>query len=212
MWKSWGNPNPVTRKVFHMATTRKSRKSGTRQRKTRTVVQKPSGAFHPRVQKVGPEHFGIVCVDCAKVRSKFMVADFYGNILMPPTVLEHNRLSLDAAIALVRATFAERAILDSIVAIERTGRYHQTVQRAFANAAFEKELRPLFSPFSMAVFFLARLFSFVDSAVRQVLLKCHNALFRHACSKQLNMLQLLQPSKFPQAHISDICARQIQFL
>jgi transposase len=137
MWKSWGNPNPVTRKVFHMATTRKSRKSGTRQRKARTVVQKPSGAFHPRVQKVGPEHFGIVCVDCAKARSKFMVADFYGNILMLPTVLEHNRLSLDAAIALVRATFAERAVLDSIVAIERTGRYHQTVQRAFANAAFE---------------------------------------------------------------------------
>jgi hypothetical protein len=32
-------------------------------------LQKPRGAFHPRVQQVGPEHFGIVTVDCAKARS-----------------------------------------------------------------------------------------------------------------------------------------------
>jgi transposase len=120
-----------------MATTRKSRKSGTRQRKARLVVQKPSGTFHPRVQKVGPDHFGIVSIDCAKARSKFMVADFYGNILRPPTILEHNRPSLDAAVSQVRAAFTELAIQDSIVAIERTGRYHQTVQRAFAGAGFE---------------------------------------------------------------------------
>jgi transposase len=120
-----------------MATTRKSRKSGTRRRKTRLVIQKPSGAFHPRVQKVGPEHFGIVCIDCAKVRSKFMVTDFYGNILFPPTVYEHNQPGLEAAIAQVRATFAKHGIQDNLVAIERTGRYHQIVQRAFAAAGFE---------------------------------------------------------------------------
>jgi hypothetical protein len=32
------------------------------------AVPKPRGTFHPRVQKVGPEHFGIVSVDCAKAR------------------------------------------------------------------------------------------------------------------------------------------------
>ena len=53
-------------------------------------IAKPSGSLHPRVQKVGPEHFGIVAVDCAKARSKWMLADFYGSILIPPTVLEHN--------------------------------------------------------------------------------------------------------------------------
>ena len=41
-------------------------------------VAKPSGCIHPRVQKVGPEHFGIVPVDCAKARSKWMLTDFYG--------------------------------------------------------------------------------------------------------------------------------------
>ena len=41
-------------------------------------VGKPRGVLHPRVQQVGPEHFGIVCFDCAKARSKFLLADFYG--------------------------------------------------------------------------------------------------------------------------------------
>jgi len=123
-----------------MTATRKSGKSGTRQRKLRLVVNKPRGTFHPRVQKVGPEHFGVVCFDCAKARSKFIVADFYGNILVHFTVVEHNRLDLADAIAQVRAAFAKHDIQDSIVAIERTGRYHQIVQRTFAAAGFETRL------------------------------------------------------------------------
>lgn len=49
-------------------------------------VAKPSGSIHPRVQKFAPEHFGIVPVDCAKARSKWMLTDFYGKILIPPQV------------------------------------------------------------------------------------------------------------------------------
>ncbi len=123
-----------------MATTRTSRKGGTRRPKVRLVVHKARGAFHPRVQKVGPEHFGLVSVDCAKARSKFMVADFYGKVLIPPTVLEHNLFALEAAVAQVRDAFAKHAIHDSLVAIERTGRYHQIVQRSFATAKFETRL------------------------------------------------------------------------
>ena len=123
-----------------MATTRRSGKTGTRRRKARQFIQKPSGAFHLRVQKVGPEHFALVSVDCAKARSKFMVADFYGNVLVPPTTLEHNRPELDAAIEQVRAAFVKHSIQDGLVAIERTGRYHQIVQRTFAAATFETRL------------------------------------------------------------------------
>ena len=61
-----------------------SRRTARRPRRPISVA-KPSGSIHPRVQKVGPEHFGIVAVDCAKARSKWMLADFYGNILIPPT-------------------------------------------------------------------------------------------------------------------------------
>ena len=53
--------------------------------KSQEFLQKPRGVIHPRVQKVGPEHFGIISVDCAKARSKWMLADFYGNVLVPPT-------------------------------------------------------------------------------------------------------------------------------
>lgn len=60
-----------------------SRKRG-RGRKQQ-IIQKPRGVIHPRVQQVGPEHFGVLSVDCAKARSKWMLADFYGNVLVEPT-------------------------------------------------------------------------------------------------------------------------------
>jgi len=101
------------------------------------AVHKPRGAFHPRVQQVGPEHFGIVSVDCAKARSKWMLADFYGNLLVPPTVVEHHREGLDAAVGRLRQAVRDHDLRDLLVAVERTGRYHHAVRRAFAAAGFE---------------------------------------------------------------------------
>src|SRR3989449_2142684 len=105
-----------------------------------TTVAKPQGVLHPRVQQVGPEHFGILCFDCAKVRSKFLLADFYGRVLLPPTVVAHTRPALDAAVAQIRAAFAQQQLRDGLVAIERTGRYHRLVQRTFAAAGFETRI------------------------------------------------------------------------
>lgn len=101
------------------------------------VLHKPRGVVHPRVQKVGPEHFGVVAVDCAKARSKWMLADFYGNVLVPPTVVEHNRPGFDAAVTALRQAVEQRQVLDLLVAVERTGRYHHPPARAFAAAGFE---------------------------------------------------------------------------
>jgi transposase len=119
--------------------------AATRQRKRpssprTTTLSKPRGVLHPRVQKVGPEHFGILCFDCAKRRSKFLRADFYGKLLLPPTLVEHNRQALDDAVAQVRQAFAEHQLHDGLVAIERTGRYHRLVQRTFAAAGFETRI------------------------------------------------------------------------
>ncbi len=121
-----------------MTRTRSRRHSA--RRHTVDTVGKPRGVLHPRVQQVGPEHFGIVCFDCAKARSKFLLADFYGRVLIPPTTVDHNRPSLDAAITKVRQAFAAHQIRDGLVAIERTGRYHKVVQRAFAAAGFETRI------------------------------------------------------------------------
>ena len=101
------------------------------------VLQKPRGVIHPRVQKVGPEHFGIVAVDCATARSKWMLADFYGNVLLPPAVVEHTREGFDAAMASLSEAMRQREIRDLLVAVERTGRYHHPPQRAFAAAGHE---------------------------------------------------------------------------
>src|SRR5947207_6821793 len=120
-----------------MATTfRRSRRRSARF----TSVAKPSGSLHPRVQKAQPEHFGIVAIDCAKARSKGMLADFYGRILVPPTPVEHARQCLQEAIAALRQALATHEIRDVVVAIEQTGSYHKPVQRAFAAARFETRI------------------------------------------------------------------------
>src|ERR1700680_164591 len=82
------------------------------------VLQKPRGVIHPRVQRVGPEHFGVVSVDCAKARSKWMLCDFYGNVLIPPTIVEHNRAALEAAVAQIRQALQTKALHDLLVAVE----------------------------------------------------------------------------------------------
>ena len=87
-----------------MSTTRSRKRSSRRQ--PPPSLGKLRGVLHPRVQQVGPEHFGIVCFDCHKASSKFFLADFYGRHLIPPTVVEHNRPALDAALAHIRQVFA----------------------------------------------------------------------------------------------------------
>ena len=100
-----------------IATRKRSRRS-----RRPDVLQKPRGVIHPRVQKVGAEHFGIVAVDCAKARSKWMLADFWGNVLSPPAVVEHDRAGFDAALAALRQSVLAHDIRDLLVAVERTGR------------------------------------------------------------------------------------------
>jgi len=101
------------------------------------VLQKPRGVIHPRVQKVGPEHFGIVSVDCAKARSKWMLADFYGKVLIAPETVQHSQSQFAAAIARIRQAMRDHDIRDLLIAVERTGRYHLPVKRAFGQAGFE---------------------------------------------------------------------------
>jgi hypothetical protein len=117
--------------VVSNAKSRKFRKSRSQ------VLHKPGGVIHPRVQAVAPQHFAILCVDCAKNRSKIMLADFYGRVLLQPTTVEHDRPGFQAAINQVRDAQAWHNIKDMIVVVERTGRYHRPIQHAFAKAVFE---------------------------------------------------------------------------
>ena len=120
-----------------MATKRNSRKSGTI---SPAVLGKPKGVIQSRVQAVGPERFGIVAVDCAKARSKWMLCDFYGKVLIPPTVVEHQRTALQLATLQLREAIQQHGLADHFVAVEMTGTYHRPVQRAFRQAGSETRL------------------------------------------------------------------------
>jgi len=100
-------------------------------------VQKANGVIAPRVKQVGGEKFAIVCVDPAKHRSEWMMADYFGNLLIEPQTLEHQAAFFKLAELQIREAQQQHDIQDTIVVVERTGNYHLAPKRAFANAGFE---------------------------------------------------------------------------
>jgi transposase len=104
------------------------------------VLQKPRGVIAPRVAKVGVDKFGIVCVDPAKKRSWWMMADFLGQVVIDAVAVEHDRPHLEAMLARVRLVVQQRGFQDVLVVIERTGNYHQATRRAFAKAGYDTRL------------------------------------------------------------------------
>jgi transposase len=116
--------------------TRKRKFAGSKKR----FVGKPTGQIQERVQAVGPEHFGIVAVDCAKRRSKWMLCNFYGKVLIEPTSVEHTTGGLRAMTQSVAEACQAEGLTDTIVAVEMTGIYHKPAQRAFRKAGFETRI------------------------------------------------------------------------
>src|ERR1700687_4649149 len=130
--------HPLTRKVLAMPRPQNARPR--RSRRKTFVLQKANGQLVPRVQQVGPEHFGIVAIDCAKARSRYFLADFYGRTLLEPTTLPHSRGDFQAAIDRLRQAALQHDLKDVVIAIERTGEYHRPVQLAFRQAGYETRL------------------------------------------------------------------------
>ena len=116
--------------------TRKRKFAGSKKR----FVGKPTGQIQERVQAVGPEHFGIVAVDCAKRRSKWMLCNFYGKVIIEPTNVEHTTGGLRAMTQSIAAACQAEGLTDTIVAVEMTGIYHKPVQRAFRKARFDTRI------------------------------------------------------------------------
>lgn len=120
-----------------MVTSSKKRKfTGAKKR----FIGKAAGQVQERVQAVGPEHFGVVSVDCAKRRSKWMLCNFYGKVLIEPTTVEHNAGALRLMTQLAAETCRSEELTDTIVAVEMTGIYHKPVQRAFRKAGFDTRI------------------------------------------------------------------------
>jgi transposase len=102
-----------------------------------STLHKAHGYFHDRVERAGPAHFGIACFDCHKNYSQWMLADFFGKLLLSPARLEHTRPAFDQAVADLRQAMRAHDLRDLIAVVERTGRYHRPVQRALSAARFD---------------------------------------------------------------------------
>jgi hypothetical protein len=85
--------------AFTVRTThRENRKSKSKTSRRRRSLQKPNGLISPCVQKVGGDKFGIVCVDPAKHRSEWMMADYFGNVLIEPQTVKHQAAFFQLAV------------------------------------------------------------------------------------------------------------------
>ena len=100
--------------IAPVSTETKNRKSrGSRRR----FIGKPTGLIQERVQAVGPEHFGIVAVDCAKRRSKWLLCNFYGKVIVEPTAVEHTTGGLRTMTHRVAEVCQTEGLTDTIVAL-----------------------------------------------------------------------------------------------
>jgi len=116
--------------------TRKRKSTGSKKR----FIGKPTGQIQQRVQAARPEHFGIVAVDCAKRRSKYLLCDFFGKVILEPLTVEHTTGGLQAMTQLVAEACQTAGLTDTIAAVEMTGIYHKPVQRAFRKAGFDTRI------------------------------------------------------------------------
>ena len=95
---------------------RRRRNSSSNPRNTQNV-QKANGVISPRVKQVGGEKFAIVCVDPAKHRSEWMMADYFGNLLIEPQTLEHQAAFFKLAVVQIREAQQQHDIQDTIVVV-----------------------------------------------------------------------------------------------
>jgi transposase len=111
-----------------------------RSARPQATLHKPRGYFHDRVERAGPSHFGLACFDCHKDYSKWMLADFFGKLLLPPQRLAHNRAGLADAVQQLRQAMHDHGLNDLLIVIERTGRYHRLAQRTCIAAGFDTRI------------------------------------------------------------------------
>lgn len=123
-----------------MATKTKSTRNGKKKSPKRRYIGKPTGVIQRRVQEASPQRFGIVSVDCAKRRSKWLLCDYFGRVIIEPTTVEHNAGCLSAMTQEVQIACEAEGIIDCIAAVEMTGVYHKPIVAAFQKAGVETRI------------------------------------------------------------------------
>jgi hypothetical protein len=121
--------------MIRNVSTNRRRRNTKFNRRNKQSLQKPNGVISPRVEKVGGHRFAIVCVDPAKYRSEWMMADYFGNVLIQQQTLEHQASFFKLAMDQIREAQQQHDIQETIVVLERTGNYHLAPKRALSSIA-----------------------------------------------------------------------------
>ncbi len=98
------------------------------------------GQYAQRIHAVGPAHFGIVTIDCAKHRSILRMRSALGQELLPPSVFTHTHSALKQVLDNVIRVRSQHDLRDIVVAVEQTGHFHQPIVRAFRGAAYDTRI------------------------------------------------------------------------
>jgi len=107
---------------------RKTRRRG--RPKGRVHLRRTNAALAERVREVGPGRVGILAVDSAKRRFAVLLTDFLGKVLMEQTEVENTGPALEAFVERLAAEARRHGLVDVVVGIERTGRYHVPIAEA----------------------------------------------------------------------------------
>lgn len=69
-----------------------------------------------------------------------MRCDFYGDVLVPLSMVEHKRTGSQIATIQLRKACQKNGLRDHILAVELIGTYHRPIHRAFRQAGSETRL------------------------------------------------------------------------
>jgi transposase len=97
-------------------------------RRGHAFPQRTSQDMSKRVQRVGPEHFGILAVDSSKRNFALLLSDYYGAILADMLEVKNTGPALAGLVVTLRALCERHGLHDLVVGIERTGRYHVPIR------------------------------------------------------------------------------------
>jgi len=106
-------------------------KGNTRPRKRKGSVP-PQGAdesLRMRIRQAGPEHVGVLLVDSGKRHFAVRLGNFLGDCLWEPEPVRCHRPALEAMMAEIERQMARHGLVELVVGIERTGRWHQPLKQ-----------------------------------------------------------------------------------
>jgi transposase len=81
------------------------------------------------IRQAGPEHVGVLLVDSGKRHFAVRLGNFLGDCLWEPEPVRCHRPGLESMMVEVEKQMARHGLVELVVGIERTGRWHQPIKQ-----------------------------------------------------------------------------------